>query len=238
MRTMTWDEIDKDWAGLRKRHRIEIAKAVARYCIGHKLDEVAKRLDFSPDWLRQQLNYAGLSAAVGEGSKLSTPPGKAGDAGVDHAVSRIVRDFAPDVKVNLQGHAGDQRIAGIEGDDAEQFEPYLDHYLEQGHEPAAATRLAKAEWAGEAAVDADVIKEDVNTRNEKVNRILFPKDNKDTFGLDLNMHMARVKSAAKFLREANVRNLRLESTCEKVAAADELWREEAESVLAHYQPSA
>jgi hypothetical protein len=231
-RVMTWEEIDKDWSGLQKRHRMEIAQAVARYCIGHKIQEVAEHLGFSVDWTRRQLDYAGIAAATDGGSQLSTPPGKSGDKGVDHAVARLVSEYAPDVKVKISDDGrGNQSVAEVEGDDAEDFKPYLNHYIEQGHEPAAATRLAKAEWAAEAAVEAGVIKESVNKRNEKVNQILFPSDSKDTFEIDLKMHMARVESAARFLDEAKVPHLRRKATCERVAAAHEKWLEQVERVL-------
>ena len=58
---------------------------------------------------------------------------------------RLLKDFSPSIKVKLEGQSGDQKIAGVEGKDAEAFGPYLDHYVQQGHEPAAAVRLAKAE---------------------------------------------------------------------------------------------
>jgi hypothetical protein len=233
---MSWEEIDKDWGGLQKRHRMEIAESVARYCVGHKISEVAERLGFSDTWINQQLHYAGIGAAVGEGLKLLAPEGKSGDKGVDHAVSRLVREFAPDVEVKLKGQGGNQTIASVEGKDAEQFGAYLDHYLDAGHEPAAALRLAKAEWAAESAVEAGVIKEDVNKRNEKVNRILFPDDQKDTFELDLQTHMANVRRAAKFLDEAKVPYLRRKRTCEMVASAHEKWLEQVERVL-NLQPN-
>ena len=41
MRIMTWEEIDMDWNGLRKKHRMEKASAVARYCVGHTITEVS-----------------------------------------------------------------------------------------------------------------------------------------------------------------------------------------------------
>jgi hypothetical protein len=230
---MTWEQIDQDWTGLQKRQRMEIAQAVARYCIGHKLDEVAEHLGFSSEWTRQQLNYAGIAAAIGDGGpKLLTPPGKSGDKGVDHAVSRLVKEFAPDISVSLEDDgAGNQQVSEVTGADAEAFEPYLNHYLEQGHEPAAATRLAKAEWAAEAAVEAGVIQESTNKRNEKVNQILFPSDSKDSFEIDLRMHMARVESAARFLNDSKIPHLRRKSTCEKVALAHEKWLEQVERVV-------
>lgn len=239
VRQMTWEEIDKDWSGLQKKHRMEIAQAVARYCVGHKTSEVATRLGYSEDWLRQQLDYAGIAAAVG--SKLSTLPivasGKRESAsdrnGIDRAAGRLIKEFAPQVNVQITSDSNKDRpiIQSVQGKDAAEFQPYLDHYIQQGHEPAAATRLAKAEWAAEAAVEAGVIKEDVNKRNEKVNRIMFPDEPKETFEIDLKMHMARVRAAARFLDEAKMQFLRRKSTCEVVELANEAWSEQVDRVL-------
>ena len=232
MKTMTWEEIDKDWGGLQKRHRMEIAQAVARYCVGHKMEEVAKRLGYSYNWIVTQLDYAGIAVAVGGPNKLDPLPLTGATDNVAKEVPRLLSEFAPDIKVKLEDDGkGNQSVAAIEGKDAKQFEPYLEHYVEQGHEPAAAVRLAKAEWAAESAVEAGVIKEDVNKRNEKVNRILFPEDAKDTFDIDLKMHMARVKAAASFLNNAKVNYLRRKSTCEMVESANEAWSEQVAYVL-------
>jgi hypothetical protein len=228
---MSWEEIEQDWGGLQKRQRMEIAQAVARYCIGHSINEVAERLGYGRSWIQQQLTYAGIAEATG-GARINTPPATSGQNNIDHAVSRIVKEYAPevDIKVTDDGK-GNQSVVSIEGKDAKQFEPYLDHYIEQGHEPAAATRLAKAEWAAEAAVEAGVIKEDVNKKNEKVNRILFPDDQKDTFDLNLQTHIANVRRAAKFLDEAKMNCLKRKRTCEMVASAHEKWLEQVERVL-------
>jgi hypothetical protein len=237
MKTMTWEEIDKDWGGLQKKHRMEIAQAVARYCVGHKIKEVAERLGYSDTWVNQQLNFAGVGAAIGQGLKLLAPGTResiSDRAGVERSVERIVKEFGPSIQVELEGQGGKKSIKSVKGDDANAFQPYLDHYVEQGHEPAAAVRLAKAEWAAEEAVNAGVIKEDVNKRNEKVNRILFPDDAKDTFEIDLKMHMARVKAAAKFLDQAKMNYLRRKSTCEMVESANEAWVEQVERVLANH----
>ena len=207
-RVMTWEEIDKDWNGLQKRHRSEIAQAVARYCVGHSISEVAKHLNQSRDWVQSRLDFAGVSTGVGTPTPLL---GKSNGAMED--AQRIVREFAPT------------------DDDAEQFEPYLQYYMNEGHQPAAATRLAKAEWAAEAAVKAGVIQESTNKRNEKVNQILFPEDAKDTFELDLKHHMARVKATARFLDEAKMNHIRRKSTCEKVAEANEAWSEQVDRIL-------
>jgi len=172
MGIMTWDQIRNDWAGLQKRHRMEIARAVATYCAGHKMEEVAKELGFTMEWVRQQLDHAGVSIAV-EGSIRIDPSKFEGGFGKDtlqNQIAKVVRKFGPDVKVKLEGQGGNQSISSIEGDDAEEFEPYLDQYLNDGHEPAAATRLAKAEWAAEEALEAGIFKESTNKRKERILR--------------------------------------------------------------------
>lgn len=229
MKTMSWAEIDNDWGGLQKRHRGEIAQAVARYCIGHGMREVAEHLGYSLDWLRTQLDVSGISIAAG-GSENSTPlTGVVGDVSKD--VPRIIKDYRPSVRVKLADDGeGNQSVDSITGDDSDEFEPYLDHYIREGHEPAAATRLAAAEWAGEAAVEAGVIKESRNKRNEKVNKITFPEHDDDTFAMDLKLHVARVEAAARFLDNAKMSNLRKESTCEKVASAHAKWLEQVERI--------
>jgi len=225
MKTMTWEEIDKDWGGLQKRHRMEIAQAVARYCVGHKMEEVAQRLGYSGKWLQTQLDYAGIGFALGR----TDFPLTGSTDNVSKEIPRLIDEYGPDIKASVVGQGGTD--VKIEGKDAEQFQPYLEHYVEQGHKPAAAVRLAKAEWAAESAVEAGVIKEDVNKRNEKVNRILFPDDAKDTFDIDLKMHIARVKAAASFLDNAKVNYLRRKTTCEMVESANEKWIEQVDRIL-------
>tara|TARA_B100000519_G_scaffold161395_1_gene143846 strand:- start:10638 stop:11354 length:717 start_codon:yes stop_codon:yes gene_type:complete len=229
---MTWEEIDKDWGGLQKRHRMEIAQAVARYCVGHSIGDVAERLDHHIKWVQNHLDLAGIAAATGGGDKLTPPLAGQTNNVQRNEVPRVLKEFAPAVSVKLNDDGrGNQSVVTVTGDDAEDFQPYLDHYTQQGHTPAAATRLAKAEWAAESAVEAGVIKEAVNKRNQKVNQILFPNDEQDTFELKLRHHVAAVRAAARFLDEAKINHLRRPSTCERVAQADEAWREQMERIL-------
>jgi predicted transcriptional regulator len=207
---MSWKEIDASWAGLQKRHRSEIAQAVARYCVGHDISEVARQLGQTRDWVQSRLDFAGFTEGVG-----GTTPIVGKDRGALEDVQRVIREYGP---------SEDEQKS-------ERFEPYVNHYLEQGHEQAAAARLARAEWAAEAAVEAGVVQESVNKRNEKVNQILFPTDEQETFELDMRMHMARVVSAARFLDTAKINYLRLKTTCERVASANEKWIEQVERVL-------
>jgi len=215
MRTMTWEEIDKDWSGLQKRHRMEIAQAVARYCVGHKMKDVAERLNYSLTWVHAQLDMAGVGTALG-GSNCSIPitGGTSKDVSKNE-LPRMLREFGP---------TEDEQSS-------DDFEAYLQHYVEQGHEPAAATRLAKAEWAAEAAAEAGVIKEAINKRNQKVNQILFPSDSRDSFEIDFKMHEARMKSFIRFLDEAKINHLRRKATCERVASLHEGWLEQYERIL-------
>ena len=226
-RTMTWPEIENDWGRLRKRHRMEIAEAVGRYCIGHQMAEVGERLGYSKTWVITQLVYDGVCAAVREKGTQSIPLTGSTD-NVAKELPRLIQEFGPSITADI-GRGGES--VNIQGDDAEAFQTYVDRYAQEGHEPAAAVRLAKAEWAGEAALDAGVIKEDVNKLNEKVNRILFPDDAKNTFALDLEMHIARVKSAARFLDTAKINHLQYGATCERVAEANERWTEQVDRVL-------
>jgi hypothetical protein len=228
MNTMTWEEIARDWSGLQKKHRMEIAQAVAKYCIGHKMQEVAERLGQSVRWVQSKLDMAGVSAGIGESGGSPTLVGK--HRGLQEDCEKVVQQFQPKAEVTYSGTTKDS-IASITGADAEGFQPYLDHYITLGHEPAAAVRLAKAEWAAEEAIEKGVIKESVNKRNERVNSILFPSAGSDKFELDLKSHMARVSLAARFLDEAKMQHLRRKSTLEKVAAADEKWREQMARVL-------
>jgi len=233
-RKMTWEEIDKDWAGLQKRHRMEIAEHVAQYCIGHKMMEVAERLGYDKKWVCKQLDFAGVGEVTGVTSRLV---GKVGEQrSADNAVSKVVSIYAPDVSVKYSGTTKDA-IAKVEGNDAEAFQPYLDHYSQLGHEPAAAVRLAKAEWAAEEAVEAGVIKESTNKRNEKVNRILFPEEKQTSEQLQFESHIANVKRAANFLENAKVGFLKKESTRKAVASAHAKWLAQAEHIRDLHQPS-
>jgi len=217
MKTLPWEEIDRDWIAVQRHCRDYVqqheAEAIARYCIGHDMKDVAKRIELSRSTVQRRLDLIGV--ATGTGGCPQRAPLEARQRETDKLIDRY----------------------GPTDSDKEDFEPYVDHYKQQGYTDAAATRIAKAEWAGEAAVDAGAVKEERNKRDERVNRILFPKDDKDTFEIDLDMHMARVRSAATFLDESKVRNLRRRSTCEKVSTADVLWRAQAELVLQHFQPS-
>ena len=145
---------------------MEIAQAVACYCVGHKMADVGERLGYGMKWVQTQLDIAGIGIAAG-GGQLDTPlTGTSGNV-QRNEVPRLVREFGPSVSIKLDDDGnGNQAVKEVTGDDADDFQPYLEHYVNEGHEPAAATRLAKAEWAAESAVEAGVIKETKNKRDE------------------------------------------------------------------------
>ena len=217
MKAMSWKEIDKDWAGLQKRHRLEIGQAVARYCVGHSIQEVAEHLGYSRGWVQQQLNYAGIAAATALGGATALAPVTGGaQKNVNRDVDRLVKEYAPSEE-EMQ---------------SEEFQPYRDHYESiYGQDSPVAQRLAKAEWAAEAAIEDGVLKESTNKRNEKVNQILFPDDQRDSFELDLKFHMSRVEAAARFIDVANMRALQRKSTRERVASTNEKWVEQVDRIL-------
>ena len=233
MKTMSWEEIDKDWAKVKERCKTfvaqEEAEAYARYCIGHNVRDVADRIGVSQATIQERLDLFAITQAIGGDRQSVTPT----EMSV-RDVRKIKEQFAPKVVVEIstaKDGSGEKTISSITGKDAEDFSKYVDHYKMEGHKDLVAVRLAEAEWAAESAIEAGVIKEDVNKRNERVNRILFPEDGKDTFEIDLKMHMARVKAAASFLDNAKVNYLRRKSTCEMVESANEKWVEQVDRIL-------
>ena len=212
MRTMSWEEIDRDWNGLQKKHRGEIALSVARYCIGHDINDVARHLGYSQKWVQEQLDQAGIHTALG-GTDAPVPL-TGGRGNVAHDIPEVIRKYGPSEKEEK----------------AEEFKEYVEHYSEEGYSKDVAKRLARAEWAGETAIEKGVIKESKDKRDKKVNRILFPEDEKDTFELQLRQHMAYVEAAARFLDTAKIPFLKRESTREKVASAHAKWLEQIERI--------
>ena len=214
MRTMTWEEIDKDWSETEThcREYVEQYKAerIARYCVGHNAREVAGRLGISHQTVFRALDRVAVHAAIG-GPQGTTPAFDAGHRDIE----RLVKQYGP---------SKDEQAS-------EEFVPYVEHYKEQGHTDAAAERMARAEWAGEVAIDHGAIKENTNKQNEKVNQILFPSDSRDSFEIDFKMHEARMKSFIRFLDEAKINHLRRKATCERVASLHEGWLEQYERIL-------
>lgn len=230
-RKMTADEGRKALAGIELRHRGEVAEFVADFCVGRSVSEAAEDLGKSRRWIVDHLDRHGLETATGGVTRGTPLRGGFGNDSLKAQTQKMIQQFKPKVTVE---EMDDEVLA--DGEDYEAFKPFLDKYLAHGHETAIAERLARAEFAAEAAIEAGVIKETTTKSKKRTTEILFPKQKETTFDLDLKMHMARVRSAAEFLDTANVRNLRRKSSCEAVAKADAVWREQVDLVLQHYQP--
>jgi len=233
---MTREQIQAEWNGLHKRHRMEIAHAVARYCVGNKMSDVAEWLNYSIKWVADQLNFAGVANAVGAGRYDSAGPPDLWEAPeaegntqrLRPAIARVLDTYKPRVDIKTGGATGNERVDSITGKDAAAFQPYVDHYLVEGHTAPAAIRLAKAEFAAESAIEAGVIQELKDEKDRRVNRIEFTDDPSDTFDIRLQTHLTQVEAAARFLDGAKVAFLRKKSTCAKVAEANEKWLEQIE----------
>lgn len=242
---MNAEQIKKRWSSLQKRHRLELAQEVRRFCVGNTIEFVAKTLGYDPKWVRNQLQYAGFAEGAGptqdhespakwEAEAISTPVGKTNT--LEPAVKGIVKKFAPKVEVKYEGR--DKRVVDeIKGKDAEDFEPYVQGYIDEGQTPAVAEALAKAEWAAESAVEKGLIVEGENKRGERVKKILATSSASEMYFARLKKHMVAVKMATRFLDEANMKMLRDDKTLELVAEAHQRWCDQAERVLELHQHS-
>lgn len=242
---MTAEQIKKRWSSLQKRHRLELAQEVRRFCVGNTIEFVAKTLGYSSQWVKDQLQYAGFAEGAGptqdheapakwEAEAVSTSTGKTNT--LEPAVNGIVKKFAPKAEVKYEGR--DKRAVNeIKGKDAEDFEPYVQGYIDEGQTPAVAEALAKAEWAAESAVEKGLIVEGENKRGERVKKILATSSASEMYFARLKKHMAAVKMAARFLDEANMKMLRNDKTLELVAEAHQRWCDQAERVLELHQHS-
>lgn len=240
---MTAEQIKKRWSSLQKRHRLELAQEVRRFCVGNTDGFVAEALGYSRQWVMDQRKYAGFAEGAGPTQDHDAPANwEAEDvtshstARVEPAVQSIVKKFAPKVEIQYEGR--DKRsVKAIKGKDAEDFEPYIQGYLDEGQLPPAAFELAKAEWAAESAVEKGLIVEGENKRGERVKKILATSSASEMYFARLKKHMAAVKMATRFLDEANMKMLRNDKTLELVAEAHERWCDQAERVLELHQHS-
>jgi hypothetical protein len=200
------------WNGLQKEHHMEIAEAVTRYCTGRTAEEVASLLDWSPISVYEHLDlYAIEVATCGSTSRGNHGMGSyaQGNFTLDD-VRDVIERFAPD-------------------ENNPEFEPFVDNYSMEGHTDEVAKRLARAEWAGEEAVEAGVIQECFKKKEKRAKRLLFPNDDAG-FELKLRRHTANVKAATKFFDDAKINQLSRKTTCEKVLLMDAEWVEQVDRI--------
>jgi len=168
--------------------------------------EVAKLLDFSPQWVANHLKRYAVEAACGGVSAL-TPLAQAEDGRhVYKQIDQLVKRYAPS-KLNQD------YIAQSEAD---------------GHSPETAKLLARSYEAAENAIDAGVLKETKTQEDQRVLKIVLPA------GVDWTMRLrsacADVKSAAGLLDRAQITDLKRAITRKLVASAHAAWMEQIERI--------
>ena len=226
MKPMPTNKIKKDFDGRTDAGPVEIAKRVARYCIGRSEKEVAELLGHDVAWVNVQLDYAGLAVGVGwtrSSYGLSVPA-----AEVAAKIADLVDKFGPDVAVRLEADEdGIFHAASIAGADAEDFEGRLERQILIGHRVPAAAKLARMEMTAERAADAGAITEPLD---HAIKRHETPQDRADNWQLQLLKHTLAILMAARFLDESKIHCLRRESTREKVLSANEKLVEQVERI--------
>ena len=205
----SWEEVQRKCNDYVERTE---AEAIAEYCKMADIRLVARATGLSQSTIQRRLTLFGMIQAA-----CDTRAGHL-EAGL-RDTEKLIKKYGPTEA------------------DAEEFAPYVEHYEQLDYKPAVAERIARAEWAAEEAVEAGVIKEDTKKENERVHRILFPKEKQTTEQLQFDQHMANVRRAASFLENATVGFLKKESTRKTVAATHAKWFNQADHIRQLHQPS-
>ena len=199
----------------------EQASALMAIAVGRDIKEIAAVCDKSPFWVRERLMHSGVDEACetngisaraefsADGSQVAT----GGHNKVRPALTKIVSDYAPEPT-------------------SKEFGEYVEHYTERGYTPDVAKAVAKAEWAGETAIEKGIIKPSAKDKGKKTREILFPNSQEAKAQNNLEMHMLRVKAAAKFLDECNMKLLRKQKNADLILEAGELFAAEVERITA------
>jgi len=198
------------WSGLEKKHAGERAEAVMDIAVGRSMKEISDLLGYGRDWVREQLDRAGIDRAIG-GPAVTPLTGGTRKIPTRDLVSDLIIKHKP-----------------LEND-SEDFETFVKHYADEGHDPDIANRLAKANWAGEVAIETGEITEAPKQRAGKVKAMLITGD-AGQFKLRLQSHMASVRSAARFLDEAKISDLKLARTKKRLRKANANWMEQMERI--------
>lgn len=197
----------------------EQASALMAIAVGRDIKEVAKVCDKSERWVRERLMHSGIDEAC-ETNGIS-PAGEISTNAIPEssrnktrpALEKIVSDYSPEPT-------------------SKEFVAYVEHYTERGYTPDVAKAVAKAEWAGETAIEKGIIKPSAKDKGKKTREILFPNSQEAKAQNNLEMHMLRVKAAAKFLDECNMKLLRKQKNADLVLEAGELFAAEVERIAA------
>ena len=185
MRTMTWEEIDRDWKKVQRTGpeyvQREEAEAMSKYCIGHSIEDVAKRLGVAHKTIQNRLDLLGVIRGAGRGRQIAPLEARLRDTWV----AKLIDVYGPDVS--------DQPLNWSESD-GEKLGPYLVHYMVEGYTEDAALRLAKAEWAGKEAA-WDQMYEELQAYKEEHGHSNVPHDFVTDDGLKLGSWVTAQRKA-------------------------------------------
>jgi hypothetical protein len=197
----------------------EQANALMDIAYGRSIKEIAAICDKGHDWVRERLAHSGINAAC-EKNGIST-------------AAEISTNISPDSKSQTTRPAIKKVLAEY-GPDMEDkdFKKEVKSLVDDGYQKDVATALAKAEWAGEVAIQEKVIKQSAKDREKQTRQFLFPNSQEDKMQNTLAMHILRVKAAAKFLDECNMKLLRKKKNAAMILEAGEMFAAEVERINA------
>ena len=198
----------------------EQANALMDIAYGRSIKDIAEICDKGLNWVRERLAHSGINTAcekngistmgeissnysVNDGQKRKTRP----------TIEKVISEYGPDIE-------------------DKDFKKEVKSLVDDGYQKDVATALAKAEWAGEVAIQEKVIKQSAKDREKQTRQFLFPNEKEDKMQNTLEMHLLRVKSAAKFLDECNMKLLRKKKNSQAILEAGELFAAEVERIAA------
>lgn len=198
---------------------MEQANALMDIAYGRSIKEIAAICDKGRAWVEERLKHAGINAACE----------KNGIA----AAGAISTNVSPDCK-SQRTRPAINKVVSEYGPDTEDkdFKKEVKSLVDDGYQKDVATALAKAEWAGEVAIQEKVIKQSAKDREKQTRQFLFPDSQEDKMQNTLAMHILRVKAAAKFLDECNMKLLRKKKNAAMILEAGELFAAEVERINA------
>ena len=197
----------------------EQANALMDIAYGRSIKEIAAICDKSRAWVEERLRHAGINAAcekngIAAAAAISTNATPTGSRNKTRpAINKVVSEYGPDTQ-------------------DKDFKKEVKSLVDDGYQKDVATALAKAEWAGEVAIQEKVIKQSAKDREKQTRQFLFPNDKEDKMQNTLAMHILRVKAAAKFLDECNMKLLRKKKNAAMILEAGELFAAEVERINA------
>ena len=199
----------------------EQANALMDIAYGRSIKEITAICDKSRAWVEERLRHAGINAACEKNGIATAGAISSNHSGVDGTSRRTIR---PTINKVVSEYGPDTQD--------KDFKKEVESLVDDGYQKDVATALAKAEWAGEVAIQEKVIKQSAKDREKQTRQFLFPNDKEDKMQNTLAMHILRVKAAAKFLDECNMKLLRKKKNAAMILEAGELFAAEVERINA------